>query len=121
MSFSMKRSQCDEAKRLFFADHKGCELHHIFNKHFHRLKACRAFMAPMPKAKGAANHHDGTAEIRMKMRDDRRELFAAFGTANVQNLDQHSCWFAACLYANETCPLYRRACAKDAEEMAKIK
>ena len=115
----VRKLQWREIAAELKARHPGFELHHVFGR-TGRLLACRAFIVPMARLEGAANHHDGQAERVGKMRDDRMDLLRQMAEANKQNMDPASCWFASCVHSG-SCPLYRRACAKDAEEMAKCK
>ena len=47
---------------------KPAEVHHIFGR-VGRLVACRYFCVPIKKKKGAANHHDGHAELLQKLKN----------------------------------------------------
>jgi len=117
---NMRKLQWHEIAAELKTRHMGMELHHVFGR-TGRMLACRAFIVPLERKPGAANHHDGQTELLVKLRDDRRELLRQMMAANAQNMDPCTCWFSACVYANESCPLYRRALVKDREEMEKCK
>lgn len=112
---NIRKLQWSEVAPKLKAKHPGRELHHVFGRR-HRLLACQRFIVAL-----TPDEHRGPdyGKLTVEIRDKHREMAGQMGVANQMNRDPGTCWWKTCIHSGE-CPLYRRACAKDAKEMAKM-